>query len=360
MLTKNGAKVDIFVYPQMFLVYECVGEGHIWLLVKKIYLCARFLPIMKTTFQIIKASAKSGFGSALRTAWWMIKLTVAISFGVLLLQYFGIIDIAAAWMQPLFQWLGLPGEGALVFISGALVNHYAAIAIIETIGFDGRSVTILALMLLCAHNLVLETAIQRKVGSSALQMVVLRLSLAVLSAVLLNAILPPASVDISAQKILPQNGDFLAMLRQWGVNILKLVAIMFMIIMVLTILQRVLADLGVIRRIARGLRPLMRVMGLPPKTSFLWIVTQTLGLAYGGAVMLEEKERGKVSRSELDLLNHHIAASHSNIEDVLLYFVLGASLLWMYALRIVFAIAVVWCRRWINGIVQNPVCRAKG
>jgi len=61
--------------------------------------------------------------------------------------------------------------------------------------------------------------------------------------------------------------------------------------------------------------------------------------------MIEEKKLGKISRHDIDLLNHHIAASHSNIEDVMLYFALGAPLLWMYVLRFAFAIAVVWIKR---------------
>jgi hypothetical protein len=303
--------------------------------------------------QIIQSAARTGFRSALGTAWWMIKLTIAVSFAVMLLEYFGVIACAAAWLEPLFCYLGLPGEGALVFISGALVNHYAAIAIIETIGFDARSTTILALMLLCAHNLIVETAIQKKVGSSALQMVMLRIVFAFIAAFILNAILPAATVGGVIRHVSSSNSDFVSVLSRWAASILKLIVMMFAIIMCLTILQRILADLGVIRRVARTLRPLMRLMGLPAKTSFLWIVSQTLGLAYGAAVMIEEKEHGKVSRRELDLLNHHIAVSHSNIEDVMLYFVLGASLLWMYGLRIVFAIALVWSKRLAVYLIQK-------
>jgi spore maturation protein SpmB len=303
-----------------------------------------------TTLEIIKNAANSGLHSALKTSWWMIKLTVAVSFGVMLLQYFGIIGYVAAWLEPFFGWLGLQGEGALVFISGALVNHYAAIAVIETIGFDTRSITILALMCLFAHNLIIETAVQKKVGSSALQMLAVRLGLAVLSAMLLNAVLPAAPADIAARHTPVADADFLTTLGKWALNILKLVAMMFTIIVCLTILQRILADLGIIRKVSKGLRPLMRIMGLPAKTSFLWIVTQTLGLAYGAAIMIEEKEHGKASKKELDLLNYHVAASHSNIEDVLLYFALGAPLLWMYGIRITFAIALVWGRRLVYAI----------
>ncbi len=293
----------------------------------------------------IKASAVKGFQAALKTAWWMIRITVLISFGVMLLQYFGIIAKISEWLTPLFSYLGLQGEAALVFISGALVNIYAAIAVIETVGFDARSITILALMCLCAHNLILETAIQKKTGSSAVRMVVLRLLFAIVCGFLLNKILPKGVIDSAVKTIVVKETNLTVVLVHWAVNTLALVAKMFTIIITLTVLQRVLADLGVMRWVSKIFRPLLRIFGLPAKTSFLWIVSQTLGLAYGAAVMIEEKESGKVNKKELDLLNHHIAVSHSNIEDLLLFVTVGASVFWMLFLRILFAIVAVWERR---------------
>jgi len=293
----------------------------------------------------IKASSLVGFRAALKTAWWMIRVTVVISFGVMLLQYFGIIAKISEWLTPLFLHLGLSGEAALVFISGALVNIYAAVAVVETVGFDLRSITILGLMCLCAHNLIVETAIQKKTGSSALRMVVVRLLMAVACALVLNAVLPKETVDTTLKKVALTEEVFTEVLKHWVVNTLLLVAKMFTIIVSLTVLQRVLADLGVIRRVSKFFRPLLRLFGLPSKTSFLWIVSQTLGLAYGAAVMLEEKDSGKVSKKELDLLNHHIAVSHSNVEDLLLFASVGASIFWMLFLRIIFAIAAVWERK---------------
>ncbi|MDR0687374.1 MAG: nucleoside recognition protein [Prevotellaceae bacterium] len=301
----------------------------------------------------VPQAMRDGFRSALKTAWWMIRLTVTISLGVMLLQYFGIIALVSKWLTPLFLHIGLQGEAALVFITGALVNHYAAIAIIETIGFDARSITILALMCLCAHNLIVETAIQKKIGSSAVRMVVIRLLFAIISAMLLNAILPDSAGDVSTKKVQLVEDNFWVVLTHWALSTLSLTAKMFTIIVALTVLQRLLAELGAIRMMSKLLRPLLKAFGLPPKTSFLWIVAQTLGLAYGAAVMVEEKEAGKVSKRDLDLLNHHIAVSHSNIEDVMLFFSIGASLFWMFALRIVFAAAVVWERRFFTAYRQR-------
>jgi len=61
--------------------------------------------------------------------------------------------------------------------------------------------------------------------------------------------------------------------------------------------------------------------------------------------MVEEVEAGKLSRTDADLLNFHIAISHSNLEDLLLFAAIGVSIWWMLIPRLFIAIAAVWGRR---------------
>jgi hypothetical protein len=95
---------------------------------------------------------------------------------------------------------------------------------------------------------------------------------------------------------------------------------------------------------------LLVVFGLPARTSFLWIVANVLGLAYGAAIMIEETERGKISRSDADLLNHHIGVSHSNLEDMLLLYAAGAFFWWMLLSRWCLSIVLWWERRFENAL----------
>jgi hypothetical protein len=89
----------------------------------------------------------------------------------------------------------------------------------------------------------------------------------------------------------------------------------------------------------------MLFFGLPAKTAFLWIVANTLGLAYGAAVMIDEVEAGKISAEDVDLLNHHISVSHSNVEDLLLFTAIGGILPWMLLSRWAMSLVLVWERR---------------
>ena len=117
------------------------------------------------------------------------------------------------------------------------------------------------------------------------------------------------------------------------------------IIYTLNILQRVLREFGIMQRLARVFRPLMWVFGLPVDTVFLWIVANVIGLGYGAAAMLDEMERGEVSRRDVLLLDSHICISHSNLEDLLLLTACGAVWWILLLARWAMSIVLVWEQR---------------
>jgi hypothetical protein len=61
--------------------------------------------------------------------------------------------------------------------------------------------------------------------------------------------------------------------------------------------------------------------------------------------MIDHVERGRLSRKHADILNSHIAVSHSLLEDTLLFVAVGASLFWITVPRIILAALVVWIKR---------------
>ena len=288
---------------------------------------------------------KSAIPPALATAWWMLRITVAVSFIVKILQYFGVVSWISNLLSPMFQLMGLPGEAALVFISAYFVNIYSAIAVIVTLDLSYRAVTILAVMCLCAHNMFIETAIQKKTGSSATRIVLVRTISAFVTAFILNFIMPESTAMYMATADTIENTGLLAVLQVWGISTLQLVVKMFVLIILLNVLQRLLNEFGIIKWISIICSPVLKIFGLPNKTSFLWFVANILGLAYGGSLMIEESEQKKISQEEADLLNHHIAISHSNLEDVILMASAGASVFWMLFSRWIMAAIIVWLRK---------------
>lgn len=288
---------------------------------------------------------RSATPSALKTIWWLTKIMVGVSFGIMLLQYFGVIAWISEQLTPLFSSFGLPGEAALAYVSGYFVNCYTAMAVMSTLHLDMRAITILAVMVLCSHNMIVETTVQAKTGSSAVRIVIIRTLSAFILAFVLNKIMPGEFEKTVSETVATENLTFITMLKEWALRTMRTVALMIVLVYALTLLQRILNEFGIIEHIARFLKPVMVFFGLPPRTAFLWLVANTLGLAYGAAVMIDETEHGSTTKEENDILNHHIGVSHSNLEDLLLFTALGGNFLWMLLSRWAMSLLLVWERK---------------
>ncbi|MDD2425818.1 MAG: nucleoside recognition domain-containing protein [Bacteroidales bacterium] len=279
--------------------------------------------------------------NALKTCWWLIKVTVLVSVGISILRYFNILPWFSGLIGPLFSLMGLPGEAALAYVTGYFVNVYSAIAVIVTLNLDVRAITILSVMVLCSHNMITETAVQKKTGSSAVRMVIVRTLSAFILGLVLNRIMPGEPVK-QVMNTLSEALSLEQLFTEWLHSTVKIVIKMSLLIISLSVLQRILAEFGVIKWISKFFKPLLYIFGLPAKTSFLWIVANILGLAYGAAVMIDEYNRGKVGKEEIDLLNHHTGVSHSNLEDLLLLTSVGGLFLWMLLSRWLMSMLLVW------------------
>jgi hypothetical protein len=241
------------------------------------------------------------------------------------------------------------------------LNIYSAIAVISTLPFSERELTILALMCLISHNFFVETAIQKKTGSSAIKITLVRIIYSFIGAYSLNLLMPAGSGNIitasSGYEVLTLTG----ILSSWFYNSLFLIAQILILVTLLLFLQKILDEFGFIDKLAVLLRPALRVMGLPDSVAFLWIVANTLGLAYGSAIMIEQSESGKLNREDADILNHHIGISHSLLEDTLLFVAIGVPALWIIFPRVILATIEVWLlklRKFITGKKNEP-CTAE-
>ena len=287
---------------------------------------------------------KSAIPQGMKTAVWLLKLTIPVSFGVFLLDFFGVLNMIGGWLAPLFQLLGLSGKASVVLITSIFTNIYSAIAVMATLGFGYREGTILAVMCLISHALIVETAIQKKTGSAPWRMVVTRLSASFIAAWLLNLALPIDTTN-GSENFVSQAKEFMPALMDWATSMAITTLKIVILVNLLLILQKLLNEFDLIKWILKPFTPLLKLMGLPVNTGFLWMVAYTLGLSYGGAIMISQSEEGKLNKEDADLLNHHIAISHSQLEDTLLFVAVGYSFGILFFTRMLLSMVYVWARR---------------
>jgi len=303
---------------------------------------------MKNEFQnfgqrLLKC-VKTSLPQGTKTAIWLLKLTIPVSFAVFLLDFLGILNVIAGWVAPIFKLFGLSGQASIVLITSFFTNIYSVIAVMTTLGTGHREGTILAVMCLISHALIVETAIQKRTGSKPWRMLVTRLSASFIAAWMLNLYLPVEAISDSVQ-LISTNQTFSAAIQHWLYDISITTIKILVLVNLLLILQRILTEFGLIKWLLMPFIPLLRIMGLPANTGFLWMVAYTLGLSYGGAIMINESEEGKLTKEDADLLNHHIAISHSQLEDPLLFVSIGYGYGILIFPRILLSIVYVWIRR---------------
>jgi hypothetical protein len=98
---------------------------------------------------------------------------------------------------------------------------------------------------------------------------------------------------------------------------------------------------NMIQHIVKVLNPLLKVMGLDQRVGILWLTANVFGLAYGGAVIVEEAKEGHLARQELERFHLSVGINHSMVEDPALFLSLGLSAFWLWIPRFITAIIAV-------------------
>ena len=231
-----------------------------------------------------------GFKAALSTIWLLLRIVIPITLAVALLDWCGALAWISRTMAPVMTVVGLPGGAFLVFVSSVFLNIYGAIAVAHTLSLDMRSMTILAIMCLTAHNLVVETAAMKKTGSSSTKMALLRIIFAFGAAFVFNILVPtnlrsvPFSSAVPAASAAARLG-FFDMLVAWGVSTAPFALEIALIVLGVMVVQRFLEEFKAMDFLAKLFAPIMRFFGLRREASFIWIVINIVGYAYGAGIV---------------------------------------------------------------------------
>ncbi|MBG0789062.1 MAG: hypothetical protein H0S80_01035 [Desulfovibrionaceae bacterium] len=290
-------------------------------------------------------------GDAVSASLELFKVMVPILVAVKILQEMGLIQYVALPLEPIMELVGLPAEMGLVWASALINNIYTGMIVLASLTGDApltsAQATVIGVLMLVGHGLPVECAIARKSGARFLFQVLSRLVGAFILAWLLHVIYSATGTLQGPATMLftPEAGGDQTLLA-WTLSQLKnLVSIVFVIFSLLA-MMRVLHAIKVIDLLNRILRPVLSLIGIGPKASAITVIGLTMGLSYGGGLIINEARNGNVGKEDIFYSLTFMGLCHSLIEDSLLITLIGGHISGVMWGRLVFSLIAV------AGIVQ--------
>jgi hypothetical protein len=285
--------------------------------------------------------------------WALVKIMVPILLIVRFIELLGWIEVLGEFIQPLMGMVGLPGETGLVWMANMFGNIFAGMAVFYQLGLAGQltiaQVSVLGTLMLLAHSLPIEVMIARATGVSVWFTLLLRIGGALVLGSILHFTYSSLSLLQEPAPLLWQPEITSSTWIDWLYTQGQTLIAAFMIIAGLTLLIRVLRFMGVEKIIHALLSPVLRVLGISVKASNIMIVGLTLGLSFGGGLLIKEARSGKVEGKDIFLTMAFLGLCHSLIEDTLLILLLGADITTVLWVRLAFSLLfIVMLARIVN------------
>ena len=279
-------------------------------------------------------------------SWALFKVMIPTLIIVKIAQETGVVDILDALFMPVTQFIGLPKELSIVLTTTMLTNPYAGLIILASTDIpDGLSVaqsTILASFMLFAHALPIEAAISRQAGTKASFIVVLRVGAAILYCFLLHQIFAYFHLFAGAASVSLPEFSATPTLPIWAFNQVKGLVFIQVVIITLLVALEILKNLQIDRLINYIMRPLLKRIGIGDSASTIVVVGLTLGLGFGGGLMIKDVKSGSVKQTDAIGALVLINLFHSVIEDTSLVMLLGPSLFFVLFVRLIFSLIIAF------------------
>ena len=276
----------------------------------------------------------------------LFKIMIPVLIGVKIAVELGIISYLAAPLAPVMALVGLPPEMGLVWAMAMVNNIYGGLVVfggvVAATPLTGAQATALGVMVLVAHALPIEIGIARAAGLRPLPMVLLRVCGAIALGAAISAGYGAFGLGQEPALVLWQSPRVTdPTLAQWAVGELRNLGVVVGMVTLLISLLRVLEALRVTHAMHWLLAPVFRLIGVSRKASTLTIIGLTLGISYGGGLIIGEARSGRLSGREIFFSLAFLGLCHSLFEDSLLLVLIGGSLPGLVLGRLLFAVVVV-------------------
>lgn len=289
----------------------------------------------------MKASLHAGIKVGFETTWTLGKVIFPITLLVSVLQHTWLLDWVIEFITPAMGLFGLRGDAAIPLVLGNVLNLYAGIGAILSLELTVKEVFILAVMLSFSHNLLVESTVASKVGIKIWVILLVRIGLAVVSAVVINLVWRGGG-EMAQYGFIQQHDEsisgwfpiLLDGIEKATLGVLQLALIVIPLMVVIQLMK----DLGWLQIFSKWMAPITRALGMKENTSMTLVAGLTIGLAYGAGVMIQAVKEDGVSKRDLTLAFIFLVACHAVVEDTLIFVPLGIPVLPLLLIRLVTAI----------------------
>lgn len=279
--------------------------------------------------------------------WGLLKVIVPVMVIVEIAIRFGIVEIVSEWCEPVMSLVGLPAEMSVVLATNIFVGIYGAAAALMALAPDltmsVSEMTILGGMILFLHSLPIEQVIVKKTGVSLFFSTLTRALAAIIYAWILHFIFSTFDLFSEPATILITTGietgdtSWLGWIKSSLIGLFGIFWILFFMIALLRILEAT----GMTRIITRFLTPGLKFMGIGPNAAPLTMIGILLGLAFGGALILREVQKGHLNPKSIFLSMIFMGFCHGLIEDTLIVLAFGGHWSGVFVGRVLISILLI-------------------
>jgi len=288
---------------------------------------------------------KKMFREVLQVYISLLKVMVPAIIAVKILDMLGGTVYLGKFLAPVMQLIGLPEQMGLVWATAILTNIYTAMVVFVDVSssmeLSVAQVSVIGVLILLSHSIPIEGAVAKMVGVRWRITIALKIFGGLTMAALVNWLYHSLDYQQQAATLLWSSDVQSLTLGQWAIEQLKLLVTIFFIISALMGLLALLRKIGVEKLLHIALSPFLKLLNISKDASSITIVGITLGLSFGAGLLINEVKSGKVSKKDVFLSVCFLSLAHSLIEDTLLVLLLGADIVAILWLRILFAFALV-------------------
>tara|TARA_B100000787_G_scaffold168160_1_gene156382 strand:- start:2522 stop:3487 length:966 start_codon:yes stop_codon:yes gene_type:complete len=276
----------------------------------------------------------------------LFKIMIPTLIVVKILEELGFVEILNKVFAPLMLLLGLPEAISLVFTTTMLTSPYAGLIVFSGLSadmsFTAAQASILGLLMLFTHSLPIEVIICRKAGVRARAMIFIRLGLGIFSCYLLNLFFQITGYMNYPATILLPSLESAPNIMSWAFSQLKGLVMILAIIIVLVIILDFLKYIGVEKLVEKALKPFLNFLGVGEKASTIAVVGVTLGIGFGGGLLIKEVKSGKLHYKDVFGVMVLVGMLHSIIEDTAVVSLIGSNIIITLILRTILTLCIVY------------------